>query len=199
MKTFHMAALGVVVLAALVLTSSAQAQIKSPGQHPRYSAELEPHLVFQWSNNRWYDDDGIGVGLRASIPVIDNGPIETINNNFAISFGLDWAHFDDCGNSNFCGSDDFWIPVVMQWNFFLSKVVSLFPELGLGIQYSRYNWEGAIPGGCRNFNGNDICDDSDLDIDLVLWLGARFMVSDSIGLTLRLGTPSLTFGVSFLL
>jgi hypothetical protein len=181
---------------------SAHAQIKSPGRHAHYDAELEPHLVFQWADDPFWDDDGIGLGFRASIPLIEDGPVKTINNNMAISFGLDWAHFDNCGrwDTDLCGADDFWIPVVVQWNFFLSDVVSLFPELGLGIQHSRWNWDGYNPAGCNRIDGRNVCSDgTDTDIELVLWLGARFNVSEDIALTLRLGVPSLLFGVSFML
>jgi hypothetical protein len=186
---------------ALLLGASGttQAQIKSPGSHARYGVELEPHLVFQWAGHEYWNEDGIGLGVRASIPVIQDGPVRTINNNFAITFGLDWSHVDDCGpwNNDLCSSDEFWIPVAAQWNFFLTDSISLFPELGLAFQHSRVSLDGAIPGCGRN----DWCDgeDTDTDIELVLWLGARFGLSDDIALTLRLGTPSLLFGVSFLL
>jgi hypothetical protein len=50
-------------------------------------------------------------------------------------------------------------------------------------------------------NGVNICNDDvdDLDVELVLWFGARFIVADNIALTLRLGSPSLLFGVSIFL
>jgi hypothetical protein len=188
------------VMGLATLTQSAQAQIRSPGAHPDYGAELDLHLVWQWAEEPWWNDEGIGVGLRASIPVIDNGPIETINNNLAVTFGLDWAHFDgNCDRAGFdCDANDFWLPIAVQWNFFLSKVVSLYPELGLAIQHSTFNWDA--PGGCVNVPGPDVCDDgSDTDIEFVFWLGSRFNVSDDFAITLRLGLPSLLLGASFLL
>lgn len=195
--------LNFLALLAFVLTSgvsqAAFAQIKSPGQHAKYSAELEGHLVFQWTNDEWVNDDGLGLGMRASIPVIDNGPVSTINNNFAVTFGLDWAHFGDCAYDA-CDSDEFWAPVAVQWNFFLSPVVSLFPELGIALQHSRFNWQGPVPGNCR-IRGINYCngDDTDTDIELVLWLGARFTLAESFALTVRLGTPSILLGAAFLL
>src|SRR5205814_2106864 len=91
------AALAVGALAgAALLARPASAQIKQPGAHPKYAVELEPHFAVQWAYTVW-DNTGIGVGLRASIPVIQNGPITTINNNLAIGFGFDWAHVDDTG------------------------------------------------------------------------------------------------------
>jgi hypothetical protein len=200
-RTLHLAAF-VAAAFALLGASSASAQIKSPRSHPHYGVELEPHLVVQWADEPYWDDTGIGVGLRASIPVIPDGPINSINNSLAIGFGLDWAHFDDCGPWNdICDANDFWFPLVVQWNFFLTQSISLFGELGLAIQYSSLDWDGPIPGNCARINGVNICNDNvdDLDVELVLWLGARFLVSDNIALTLRLGSPSLLFGVSILL
>jgi hypothetical protein len=200
-RTLHFAALAAAAFA-LLLASSASAQIKSPRSHPHYGVELEPHLVVQWADEPYWDDTGIGVGLRASIPVIEDGPINSINNSLAIGFGLDWAHFDDCGPWNdVCDANDFWFPLVVQWNFFLTKSISLFGEFGLAFQYSTLDWDGPIPGNCARINGVNICnnDVDDLDVELVLWLGARFLLSDNIALTLRLGSPSLLFGVSILL
>ena len=185
----------------LLFATTASAQIKQPGAHESYSAELEPHLVVQWSDEPAWDDEGFGLGLRASFPVVDNGPVTTINNSLAIGVGLDWAHFDDAcniGNLNLnddCSANDFWIPVVVQWNFFFSKLISAFPEIGLGIQHSRWDI-----GVCRVGNNFVRCDDeSDTDVELVLWLGVRFHVASGVAITLRLGVPSLLLGASFFL
>ncbi|HKP56027.1 MAG TPA: hypothetical protein VJV78_04895 [Polyangiales bacterium] len=181
-------------------STSAAAQIRSPGSHPRYGVELEPHLVIQWSNEPYWNDAGIGVGLRASIPLIQQGPVTTINNSLALGFGFDWAHFD-CGPYDTCDSSDLWFPVVVQWNFFITPAISLFPELGLGIQYSWLDWDGRVPNDCVRIQGTNICDDDvdDVDVHLVFWFGARFQLSKDIALVLRLGIPSLLFGPSFFL
>ena len=192
--------------ALLGLASVAQAEIGSPGNHLRYSAEIEPHLVVQWNDEPWWDDDGLGLGLRATIPVIENGPVTSINNSLGIGFGLDWANFDDaCWGpgprprvvGDDCSANDFWIPVVVQWNFFFSDLISAFPELGLGIQHSR--WDGDWCGGGRDLYLCGDGDRSDTDVELVFWLGVRFHLADSFALTLRLGTPSLLLGASFFL
>jgi len=138
--------------------------------------------------------------LDKAIPVIDNGPVTTINNSLAVAFGLDWAHFGDSCDlpgvaDDDCSANDFWFPVVAQWNFYFTKVVSAFPELGLAIQHS--SWDSEY---CRQGNGNYVrCDDggSDTDVELVMWLGVRFQLQDTFALTLRLGTPSLLLGASF--
>ncbi len=185
--------------------SVASAQIDRPGNHINYSAEIEPHLVFQWQDDFWCGDEGIGLGLRASIPVMDDGPVPKINNSLAIGFGLDWAHFgDECrpgwrggpGYYDYEGNA-FWVPIVVQWNFYFSDVISAFPELGLGIEHSVWSWGDGFcgPGAPADCD----YDESDTDVHPVFWLGVRFHLSDSVALTLRLGTPSLLLGASFFL
>ncbi len=68
------------------------------------------------------------------------------------------------------------IPFVLQWNFFLSTHFSVFGEPGLGILYS----------------GDGV-------LHPVLYGGGRFHFTESIALTVRLGYPSGSVGVSFLL
>ena len=186
---------GIVLLGA----STAQADIRSPQDHPE--VELAPHLVLQWADEPAWDDDGIGLGLHAGIPVISRGPITTINNSFAVAFGLDWSHFDDaCGPwalnpDDDCSADDFWLPIMAQWNFFFSDVISAFIDLGLAIEYER--WDDVACGGGRNWYWCN--DEDDIDVELVLWLGVRFHLARSFALTLQLGTPSLLLGASFFL
>src|SRR5262249_49694311 len=95
-------------LVALVLFSApASAQIKEPGAHNDYVVELEPHFILDWYDygygpggpyNFYGEGEAYGVGMRATIPFLKNGPIPKINNNMGIGFGLDWAH-----NGNACG------------------------------------------------------------------------------------------------
>lgn len=191
------------VVAVSTLASAAHAQIDRPGGHPHYVAELEPHLVVQWADEPWWDDDGIGLGLRATIPVLQDGPVTTIDNSLGIGFGLDWAHFGDrCRpgprpDVDDCSAEDFWLPVVVQWNFFFSDLISAFPELGLAIQHTR--WEGHWCGRGRELYVCAEGDSSDTDLELVLWLGVRFHLTEGFALTLRVGTPSLLLGASFFL
>ncbi|MBX3128335.1 MAG: hypothetical protein KF718_16545 [Polyangiaceae bacterium] len=193
--------------ASLVLgaAGTSEAQIKRPGAHPRYDFELEPHLLLQWT--RAWGDEGIGVGARANIPLFHNGPIDSINNNMAVGFGLDWVHFDDICNYWWrwyagprpnvdCSADVFWAPVVLQWNFWLTDMISVFGEPGLAIEHARWDYEFRCgPGGA------ELCryKDSDTDLEFVFFAGARFMFGDTVGMTVRLGTPYISLGVNFLL
>lgn len=193
------------VVALVLVANPSAADIKSPGDHPDYSVELEPHFVFQWNETFWADD-GIGVGGRASIPLMKNGPIRTINNNIAIGFGLDWVHFGgDCFGYYFrgnrlagpgwdCDGNQFHIPIVGQWNFFFTPVVSLFGELGFGISHATFD----VP--CvGDFVGPYCGRYSDTDVNGFFAVGPRFTVADSIAIVLRLGVPYMSAGVSFLL
>ena len=196
-----------VVLGTLALPALASAQIKQPGAHSRYSAELEPHLIVQWNEYAPCSNSGFGPGLRATIPFLDNGPIPKINNNMGIGFGLDWAHSgisSNCAayyrNGVYYGNGytaDIWsIPVVVQWNFFLLPKVSVFGEAGIVLQHRRYNSD--YGGDCAR-NNNYCSFGSDNGADAAFAVGGRFLVSDSVGFLLRVGYPYLSVGVSILL
>jgi hypothetical protein len=181
---------------------SATPEVRRPGAHRDYSVELEPHLLLQWIDTPYHSDVGPGLGFRASIPILQDGPIPSINNNLAISFGMDWAHFGGCGQGErSCGADDFWFPVVMQWNFFLTRAWSVFPEVGFAIHHAIWSYNRG-PGGnvdCLPGPGGGFCEysDSTTGVEFATWLGTRFAISDTFAFVLRVGVPSLSAGVSF--
>jgi hypothetical protein len=193
-------------IAALPDTAAAQSVIKQPGNHPDYSVELDPHLVIGWGG--WmpgpFDDEGFGVGLRATIPIVKQGPIKKINNSMGIGFGGDFLFYgdDNCGWGRWrgglydCGGNSLLLPVVLQWNFWLTDVISVFGEPGLAIRHTWIHFD--YP--CNSPSG--ICEDDDTDLDFVpfiMFAGGRFMFGDTVGLTVRLGWPYLGVGATFLL
>jgi len=204
-----LAAAALLALLVLLVAPVARAQIKQPGAHPDYSVEIEPHLVFQWAREP-LSDEGIGLGARFTIPFLDNGPIQRINNNMGIGFGFDWVHFEDpCWGPWWRGPRDprffaddqceatvLHFPVVLQWNFFLTDMISVFGEPGLEIEHVNfsYNWY------CNGL-GAPICevDADETDVEFVFWGGARFMFSDTFGALVRVGTPYLSAGITLLL
>lgn len=191
--------------AVVFLSGSAGAQIKEPGAHPRYGVELDPHLLLQHDQSP-FRDEGFGLGLRASIPFVHNGPIPQINNNIGISLGADFAFFGDddvcrrrSGVAFFadeCSGTNLWFPVTAQWNFFFTPVISVFAEAGLAIQYESWAWEGL----CEDGRGRCEADDTDVDpAEFVVWGGGRFLFSERAGMTVRLGWPYISVGATFLL
>jgi len=180
---------------ALLVTHRAHADtliIKNPGDHSRYVFEPEPHLLVGWLDAPGVaSGSGIGLGFRGTVILVNNGFVRTINNSVGIGFGIDWVHYshrDDWCNTDPNGGchsgsqsvNNFWFPVVMQWNFFLTRQWSVFGEPGLALRYSGYP------------NGHDFQPEPVLDV------GGRWHFSDSMTLTMRIGYPTFSVGVSFM-
>ena len=170
--------------------------IQHPGDHQRYVFEAEPHLLFGFIDPPGYATGaGLGLGFRGSVPIVTNGFIPKLNNSVAIGFGLDFArygradyclHYDGNGRCDDRGHGEsfteFWFPIVLQWNFFLSRNWSVFGEPGVAINY--HAWEAPRA----------------LDIaPLVVFVGGRYHFSEKITLTMRIGYPAFSVGCSFLL
>jgi hypothetical protein len=199
--------LGIAVFCGLVASatrSDAQQQliVKNTGDHPEYKVELEPHLDFGWSS-RYYASSGFGAGVRATIPIVQNGFIPNLNNSVGISFGIDWLRYSGCagvlGNTFDCGGASYFLfPVVLQWNFWLTPHWSVFGEPGL------YIYHGVFDDYCNDpqFQNNKIgCNSSyptRTGVDFAAYAGGRYHFNDLVALTLRLGYPTLSAGVSFL-
>ena len=189
------------VSAALAIGSPAEAQsiIKNPGDHPDYKFELEPHLLFGWAN--LYANTGFGAGLRFGLPIVHTGFISSINNSVAISFGLDWLRYSGCyytgrffnRNDDFgCGASFFLFPVAMQWNFWLTPRWSVFGEPGL------YIYHGVYDDPCEELGLRNCATPTRTGLGFAAYAGARFHFNDTVALTMRLGYPTLSIGVSFL-
>jgi hypothetical protein len=196
-----LASLAVCAGALLVsLPASAQSVIKRPGAHPDYVFEAEPHLAFGFFLGPGDDlDEGFGPGFRGTIELVDNGFIKTINNTVGIGFGLDWLFYGDhCHRrrGGRCFNDDhdhdrILVPVVMQWNFWLSESWSVFGEPGFALDF-------------YDDHDRDDLDYEDDDKDLrfrpfIFFAGGRFHFNDKISLTMRVGYPYFSVGVSFFL
>ena len=80
--------------------------------------------------------------------------------------------------------------MAVQWNFFLTKVISVFGEGGFAIAHRSWNTcDGTLCD--RHYTRNDA--------ELVLSGGGRFMFSNRVGATVRVGFPMITAGINFLL
>jgi hypothetical protein len=188
-----------VLLATLALSGLARADdtIRRPGDHPHYFVELEPHVLFGWDNHL-YGGDSFGVGGRVSIAITHYGFIPNINNSVAISFGLDWLHYSDCYYTYHlvgygCGADYFEFPIALQWNFYVAHRWSVFGEPGL------YIFHGVFNTNYCNGPGLPPCAyPTQTGVDFAGWVGGRFHINDKVALTMRIGYPTLSFGVSFM-
>lgn len=165
------------LLGLLVCSGPARADtsiIKSPfgGQRPY---QLDVHAGFSFLGR------GLAAGARFGIPIVHNGFVKSINNSIHINFGADLYFIDY--------HDDYavavGIPVTMHWEFYFTPRWTAFGEVGPnlflhpavfkgdGWDWSPGHWFSAAVGG-------------------------RYMISEGFALTLRLGSPYSSFGVSFL-
>jgi len=175
--------LGVAAVAMLFAPSIARAEesiIKQPDQHPSYIAELDVHGLFAY----WcgplllgrYGTVGFGPGFRASFNILKDGFIPKLNDSVAIGVGADLVFGID-------NTVRFVVPVVLQWNFWLTQHWSVFGEPGVALEFPM-----STPGGAEP-----------IYVAPALFVGGRYNFNDHITLTARLGYPMSTIGVSFLL
>lgn len=171
-KVFKTSVRLALALALAAPAARAESVIKRPGAHPDYSVEAEPHVVvgpLPLPGPADFKGPGIGFGpgFRATFEIVDNGFIRSINNTVGIGVGADLAFSKHTG---------VWVPLVMQWNFFLSREWSVFGEPGAGL------WIG-----------------KDVFPSPTFYAGGRYHFSDAVTLTMRIGHPMVSVGLSFLL
>jgi hypothetical protein len=160
--------------------ASAENVLKRPNAHPDYVAELEPHgTIALWRRAytrraRAFGDPEFGAGFRATIEILDEGFIPDLNNTVGISFGFD---ITSCGR--WCRRDfSLYLPVAaLQWNFFFTEHWSAFAEPGFTLRTDGF-YDYVYP-------------------DPVFLLGGRYHFNDDVSLTMRIGYPYISFGVSF--
>lgn len=145
--------------------ASAENLIKQPGAHNRYKVELEPHLSLYYGS--WTNRVEAGPGIRVAIPFMHNGPIDTINNNIGVSFGVD-TYFPG-------GAFVMRLPGAFQWNFYFTDIISVIGEAGLAFNF------GDLDG---------------LWVDPIFQGGGRFQFG-KVGVVVRVGYPDITVGANF--
>ena len=196
------AALAVAVAFPARAAHAAEQVVIRDGRTPiGYSFELEPHLVLGTAPPGPGYGTGAGLGVRASWVLSQDGFIRGVNDSLAIGVGLDYGRYDAAfgfqGYRDQCLSSQpgpagtsvctqvtsnggaynyLFVPVVLQWNFWITRNFSAFGEPGVDL-YLRQGF-GVAPA---------------------LFVGGRYQLADKITFTLRLGYPTLALGVSFLL
>jgi hypothetical protein len=169
--------LGLLGLASLLLAAgpaiASEWITEEPNNHLNQT-ETELHAVF--------GSNALGAGIRVGIPIAKQGFISKINNNVVINFGADILNWPDPDY----GVTGVVVPVMLQWNFYLTRDWSVFAEGGMAFQ----SWFSQPANGESQ--------------TLYFWpglsLGARYYFNPGNypALVLRAGFPSgLTIGVSF--
>ncbi|HEY8087092.1 MAG TPA: hypothetical protein VIF09_04590 [Polyangiaceae bacterium] len=153
-----------------------------------YRLELEPHFAFGAENV--YGASGFGAGLRVGVPLFA-GALGSVPDNLAISFGGDVLHYDNCYYARDCGANYLLVPVALQWNVFVARPVSVFLEGGAFLYKGWFD-------GCAPGDGPGCSAPSNFGILPTVALGGRLHLGRDVALTLRLGYPTTTLGVSFL-
>jgi hypothetical protein len=162
--------------------------ITVPRDHPHPGVEFEAHTILGWDGV--YANAGYGLGARLSIPVVQSGFIPKINNSVAVSFGVDVLRYDGCWYYGDCSATFVESPVAMQWNFYLTPKWSVFGEPGVVLYHGFMSgcpagsWCGAVPQATG--------------IVPAFYAGGRFALSETTALTVRIGYPTVSVGVSFL-
>jgi hypothetical protein len=158
---------GLCVAASVALwTPTARAEeniARDEGNHPMHALELEPHALLA----PFYDHGLPGFGVRLTATLATHGFIDGVNDSVGLGFGADWTR------------DTTWVPVVMQWNFWLSEHWSVFGEPGVALRM-RDDFEDRGP-------------------DFTIYGGGRYRFGRAAALTMRIGHPAASVGVSFFL
>jgi hypothetical protein len=139
--------------------------IRDVGDHPSYIFEAEPHFLIGFAGP-FADHDNFGLGFRGTFHIA-NGFVSSINDTVGVGVGFDFAP----------GAGDVYVPIVLQWNFWLSTHWSVFGEPGIAF--------GSGHG--------------DQNVFPALFVGGRYNFTDRIALTMRVGYPEFSIGLSIFL
>lgn len=144
-------------------------------EHSERSMMLDVHLLVPYGY-LGYVGYGfpVGVGATFYLPLVKDGFIAPVNDEFGIDFGIDSAFF--LGGYSFAAS--FWVPVAAQWKFHITDSFEAFAKLGLALRV----WPGyTLP----------------VYFDVYGSVGINWMFSKAIGLRAEVGYPGLKVGVVF--
>jgi hypothetical protein len=95
--------------------------------------DIEPHLILGYGFDRGPGyTDGFGFGVRFGAPLVPGGILAGVEDSLALSFGADLTYWSGSYQSNtFWATSEVLFPVMLQWNFYLTRAFSIFPEGGV--------------------------------------------------------------------
>ncbi len=163
---------------------------KHASWHPFYGAELEGHFAVAGLDRF---GPGLGFGARVGIPIAQNTPISSIDDDITLGLGLDWvryAAYKPVDGRTSLTVQAFYVPVYLQWNFWVGSRVSIFLEPALVYRFATYSAGCPVPTGFS-------CEDTTRVLPTGS-VGIRFRTVDKVALTIRVGWPMVTIGASWL-
>lgn len=161
--------------------------IKRPGAHRDSRVEISLLGHLNLLRNRAYGGGGVvdaagvpdtsyhpegGGGVRATIEIVDP-VIPGINNTLGLTVGLDVTNCAYCASNSVA----LWPSLTAQWNFFFSKSISVFPEVGIMVRGDG-PFRAVYP-------------------DVMAAAGLRYHFTDWMTANIRVGVPFASAGVSF--
>jgi hypothetical protein len=155
------------IVAALPPAAHAQRSVMIEGARP------EAHVSLGWMGE-------IGVGARVDIAILGDGFIHSLDDEFALSPGVELA-FDDDGGGELALSG----LLAAQWNFYVDASWSVFPELGIALVY-------------RERDRGPARDETDVWLSPVGAVGGRYHFTRRNALVVRLAWPfGIQLGITF--
>jgi hypothetical protein len=131
----------------------------------------------------WYGF-GLDTGVRFGIPIMHNGFIGSIDNAVYINFGFELYYADDLSDpANRHYNVGFGVPVMLHWEFYFNDTWSAFAELGFQVYFPPWFVEGhpyAVDAGAW----------------VIGMVGGTVHFNEVVGLTLRIGNPYTSFGLT---
>ena len=115
----------------------------------------------------------IGVGATFYIPLLKDGFIPPVNDEFGLDFGADIVFF-----LGYFNPIALWIPVSVLWTFHFTDKFSAYVKAGVALRI----WPGYFNAVYPDFVGA---------------VGLNFMLSKGFGLRAEVGYPGIKLGVVF--
>jgi hypothetical protein len=133
---------------------------------------LSVHGVLPYSHF-YYGGFPFGVGASLYIPLVRDGFIPPVNDEFGLDFGADAIFF--AGNRNVFG---LWVPVSLLWTFHFTESFAAYVKAGIALRF----WPGDVLPFYPDFVGA---------------IGLNWMFAHSVGLRVEAGYPGLKVGLLF--